>query len=103
MGDCSDGCARLIFLAVWAQAKERDMHAVDLVACIGLELLVERFEQVVADLPGIAAHAADQVMVGVAGDLVHQLPAAHVRRQDQPLSQFNVRYTVASVMPGMAW
>ena len=72
-------------LALRAQAEKSDVHAVDLVAGVRLELLVKRREQLVADLVCVVALPADQMMVVAAGDLVDQLAVADMRRQQEAL------------------
>jgi hypothetical protein len=72
-------------LAGRAQAKKSYVDVIDLVTGAGLELLVKRLEQVVADLTGAAATAADQVVVVAPGDLIHELTIPDMRGQHQAL------------------
>ena len=72
-------------LASRAQAKKSNMDVIDLVTSAGLELLVERLEQVVVDLTGAAADAADQVVVVAPGDLINELTIPDMRGQHQAL------------------
>ena len=72
-------------LAVWAQAKKSNVDVIDLVTGASLELLVERLEQVVVDLTGAAAVAADQVVVVAPGDLINELTIPDMRGQHQAL------------------
>ena len=61
------------------------MQAIDLVACSLLELFIERLKKFVFDLLGVAAPAADQVMMVAPGDFVDHLPVTDMSRHDQAL------------------
>ncbi len=59
------------------------MAAVYFVPRLGAELLVHRRQQIVADLDGVPAGAADDVMMAVRGGLIDEPAIANVRYQRQ--------------------
>ena len=61
------------------------MDGVDLISSSFSEIQVETFQQIVIDLPGIAAFPADQVVMRWFGGFVDQLPIAYMRYKDQAL------------------
>ena len=61
------------------------MHAVNLEAGLLAEMGIERFEQLMADLAGSSAAAADQVVVVVMGNLVGELAVSDMGSQQQAL------------------
>ena len=78
------------------------MKTIDLVACAGLQLVIELTKQLMLDFMRCAATTADQVMVGVTGCFVNQLPIADVRRQDQSLQSEKIQGAVDGRL-GQAW
>jgi len=72
------------------------MQAIDLETGAGLKLFIKRLEQLVTDLVCTTASAADQVMVIVQRNFIDKLPAADMRRQEQPLVGQEVQRAVNS-------
>jgi hypothetical protein len=61
------------------------VQAINLIAGFGAELLVKRFQELMIYLLRCAACPANQVMVIVTGDFIHQLPIANMGCQDKAL------------------
>jgi hypothetical protein len=60
--------------ASWAYPEQAEMTVGKVVSAASLQIAVEMIYEVVFDLDARAAPAADQVMVLVCGDLVHEVP-----------------------------
>lgn len=78
------------------------MHAVDLEACVILELPIECLEQHMIDFLRTPTFTADQVVVVAASDFIDELPIANMRCQDHALLAEEAQRPVNGCL-GDAW
>lgn len=82
----NSGCQGLLFsLTARAQAEKGHVRCIDLKTGLLVETLNQVLQQRMLNFTGLPADTADQVVVIVPGNLVDQLPAAHMCGQHHSL------------------